>query len=376
MDSKRIRKSISILLSVLLICMNFSGCGNSKDNAKESGPVKIGDAEAAKPKTGDTPDIEKRLFDSAKFSGKTIKWSSDALTVSLEYPESYSLRVTPGSDDILELTGPGEHDISLKFMPEPQEKDPALFISYMNASFDRMELQGYQEFDRRFMNMNGSPAAYLDYKWNVMKRDFRTMELNVLKGDKQYVFLTVYLLKDDNAFKEISRAVFNSIQILPGAADLAAVKEEMIKGTGVPLPPSQLPPDGPVQQGSSDEPTANQKPIGTFALTSKSTGETAAMDAIKAEFGNSARMADWNELKSTYTTDFGAFFAENGIKDQEARWVTLDGQEFNGNRHYFIQRFDAGKPDSFGAHDSIGPIYLGSWYGIEMPSLILKPAKQ
>lgn len=366
------KKCAAILLTALLISLCFNGCSVPKKSADGVVPGQSSDATTEKVVSNEEVKVNNRLFDPVKLEGKMIKWSSEALKISLEYPESYSLRVTPGSEDVFELTGPGEHDIKLKIMDEPQEKDPSKFIDTLNASFDRMELQGYQEFDRKFIDLGDSPGAYLEYKWNVMKRDFRTLELNVLKGDKQYVFLSVYLLKDDPSFLDISRAVLNSIEILPGNADLTAVKDEKKAGTGVPLRPLEGNTEPPVEQETFNEPTANQLSIGTFAVTAKSTGEIDAAVTILEEFGDKAVMADWNQVKSTYVTDFGAFFADEGIKDGEARWVTLDGAEFDGSRHYFIQRFDAGKPSDFGALDSVGSIYLGSWYGIEMPSLVLK----
>lgn len=372
MKGMLLKRCAVIFLAVLWIVLSAYGCGASKKAADETAPGKFGEATTQQKEPSGKVKIEKKLFDSIKLEGKMIKWSSDALKIALEYPESYTLRVRPGTKDVVELTGPGEHDIEIVIMEEPEEMDPDKFIDAMKALFDRMDAQGYQEFERKFLDLNGSPAGYLDYKWNVMKRDFRTMRMDVLKDGTEYTFLTVYLLKNDPIFQEISRAVFNSIEILPGPIDLTAVKEEKVVGTGVPLYTTEANTDPPVEQETFNEPTANQVSIGTFAVTAKSTGEAEASAAILEEFGNKAVMADWNQVKSTYVTDFGAFFAENGIKDGEARWVTLDGAEFDGDRHYFIQRFDAGKPSDFGAIDSIGPIYLGSWYGIEMPSLILK----
>lgn len=62
-----------------------------------------------------------------------------------------------------------------------------------------------------------------------------------------------------------------------------------------------------------------------------------------------------------------------GLQDREAAWVACGGKEyFMGNRHYFVLRFDSGPPADFWAHDQVGNIYLGSWYNIDIPVLVVK----
>jgi hypothetical protein len=94
---------------------------------------------------------------------------------------------------------------------------------------------------------------------------------------------------------------------------------------------------------------------------------------IKDLFGSNAFIADWNKIKAQYQNNLSAFYMAIGLKDSSCALVSVGGQEFwSGTpRHYYIQRCDAGLPyPGFLAHDQIGSLYLGSWYGLKMNVLV------
>jgi hypothetical protein len=112
----------------------------------------------------------------------------------------------------------------------------------------------------------------------------------------------------------------------------------------------------------------------TYRLSPSTYSETIDFIALaKTLFGDTASLADWSNIKSMIGSDnakLAEFYLQIGLSDEAAAWVSKDGNRFySGNRHYFIQRFSNGKPASFLAHDQIGSLYLGSWYGISVSFL-------
>ncbi len=106
-----------------------------------------------------------------------------------------------------------------------------------------------------------------------------------------------------------------------------------------------------------------------YRLTPNTYDEQVNMDSIlTAVFGWNAHLVDWDELKAKIGDDLtklAEFYRQIGLRNQEAAWVCKGGERFQTSyRHYFIQRFDEGKPLGFLAFDSIGSLYLGSWYDI------------
>ena len=103
-------------------------------------------------------------------------------------------------------------------------------------------------------------------------------------------------------------------------------------------------------------------------------------DALRAEFGDEARLLDWSELKRLHADDARGWademrFAVNGTNG----WLQRDGRRvFEDKRYYFVGRFDGVKPDYYKVHDEVGglTLALGSWYGSRVPLLVrLPPAK-
>ena len=110
-----------------------------------------------------------------------------------------------------------------------------------------------------------------------------------------------------------------------------------------------------------------------IALSGLTCNETGVQKTIGAEFGKDAGIADWEFLKSAYGEMLPAVMADLGLENEGSAWVSRGTEEFvSGNNHYFIQRFDSGKPASFLAHDQIDSIYLGSWYGLDIRVLAYK----
>ncbi len=115
--------------------------------------------------------------------------------------------------------------------------------------------------------------------------------------------------------------------------------------------------------------------VDTFRLTPYQYAETEDLSAaVKSLFGENAVLADWNDIKNYVGSDLKKlvrFYQLIGLQDQKAALVNWNGEGFwsGTDRHYFIQRFDNGAPIDFLAHDQIGSLYLGSWYGITMNAL-------
>jgi hypothetical protein len=341
-----VQKSRALLgVSILLVIFGLAGCGLISSDT---------------------------LFGGVDYTGKLKEYTNDALKVAFKYPETNKVTVQPGDDDIIAIKEPGGLEINLRVL-NAQDKSAAEFTDRLKQSYDTMpaNTNGFQEYQRKFFTLGGCPAAYIEYKWNVMRNDFRVMQLEVLKGNNQYVLLTTYLLKDDAQYQKPAQVVFDSFNLLEGNPDITALKAETIGGTApgnqgtgtVPLPPTN-------NGGGQANDTAVNSNL-KFAITKKSCFEGNVTATIKDEFGANARIADWSDLKSQYGVGLVGALEDLGLKDGQLAWLALNGQElYSGNRHYFIQRFDLGKPEDFLAHDTLAPIYLGSWYGLEIPVLV------
>lgn len=92
--------------------------------------------------------------------------------------------------------------------------------------------------------------------------------------------------------------------------------------------------------------------------------------AAKGEFGSSAVLADWQEIKSQFgssATTIAGFLDDIGMEvgEPKSAFVYNSGEGLWGgtSRHYYISRFNGSKPVGFLAHDQIGNDYLclGSW---------------
>jgi len=97
--------------------------------------------------------------------------------------------------------------------------------------------------------------------------------------------------------------------------------------------------------------------------------------AVKREYGDTASIADWNEIKAAYgasEADIVAFCQRSGIQPGLRAYLTRGGNRFwQDNRHYYLARVDHNPPGNFMSHDGIQNnfLVLGSWYGMKMPVL-------
>ena len=106
-----------------------------------------------------------------------------------------------------------------------------------------------------------------------------------------------------------------------------------------------------------------------FKVTTGMYSDTVDLNqAVKNEFGNEYRVADWNDIKN-YNGGNTQYWANGiGMNHGDYYFVTWNGQSFyGGNRHYFITRFDGTVDSNYLVHDQLGNnlITLGSWYGIQ-----------
>gem|GEM_PF-3760396 len=113
-----------------------------------------------------------------------------------------------------------------------------------------------------------------------------------------------------------------------------------------------------------------------FKVTAGAYSENADLDqAVKNEFGNGYRVADWNEIK-LYSNEIQSWADSIGMNHNDYYFVTWNGQGFwnGGNRHYFITRFDHVVDSGYQVHDQIDNnfITLGSWYGIQKRILAIR----
>jgi hypothetical protein len=102
--------------------------------------------------------------------------------------------------------------------------------------------------------------------------------------------------------------------------------------------------------------------------------------ALRAEYGEGARLLDWAELKQQYADDAHGWADEMGFTASSANGLLQrDGQRFyQDNRHYFLSRFDGVKPDYYMVHDEIGghTLVLGSWYNTRAMLLAVLPPSE
>jgi hypothetical protein len=106
-----------------------------------------------------------------------------------------------------------------------------------------------------------------------------------------------------------------------------------------------------------------------------STGDLSA--AVRAEFGEEARLVDWTDLKRWWADGPRTAARDIGpLTGTTLGWVQRNGQcTFEKQRCYFVDRFDGVKPDYYMVHDEIGGMTfaLGSWHGSQMPLLAALP---
>ncbi|MFO7881228.1 MAG: hypothetical protein R6U52_01665 [Kosmotogaceae bacterium] len=86
----------------------------------------------------------------------------------------------------------------------------------------------------------------------------------------------------------------------------------------------------------------------------------------KKEFGSTAVLADWEDIKSSYGNNIEAFCNDIGLEVGEiySAFVIRDGDNtYEKDRQYYITRFNGDKPGGYLAHDNIDNNYLclGSW---------------
>ena len=115
--------------------------------------------------------------------------------------------------------------------------------------------------------------------------------------------------------------------------------------------------------------TASTTTLNGFALTSGTYSETANWEsAVDTEFGTSATIASFEQLKATFTTTAQIASLANLIIGNSVGVTYGGNQIYSGNRAYFIVYHGSSVQSGFLVHDKIGDvstnnqISLGSWY--------------
>ena len=100
--------------------------------------------------------------------------------------------------------------------------------------------------------------------------------------------------------------------------------------------------------------------------------------AVKQEFGEDARVAEWSELEAVWdglnnATAFGDFLDSIGF-DSGSKHLYSNGSQFwSSSRAYFASRHEGSVPSGYLQHDSFGSNWmsLGSWSGNRQVLVIL-----
>lgn len=360
------KNKVIVALLVLVLLISLEGCGQ-KPTTTDTGTANKSDGNGAA-KAFQSPD-----------GSVWPKWKSEALQLAFNYPPSARITVTPQDTSKVNVYFSSNVSVGINIV-EAKQTNETDFMAEKKRMFTtgyRDSTNNFLEYTSNYNKVSGYPAAYIEYRWNVMKTDMRTISQSVLKGKYEITVFSVYKLADDSLYLNTARGIIGSLEILNGEVNLSSLAGE--KGVE-PTKPTGGQTTGSATTGT--QPTdgvtsgGNFKPFTKYpiALSTQTCTETGVQKTIGAAFGQSANLADWNFLKSAYGEMLPAVLADLGLKNEGAAWVSLNGNEYiSNNRHFFIQRFDSGKPASFAAHDQIGTIYLGSWYGIDIPVLAKSP---
>jgi hypothetical protein len=104
-----------------------------------------------------------------------------------------------------------------------------------------------------------------------------------------------------------------------------------------------------------------------FMLTKEYYSEQDAAAGVAKEYGDGAKMADWNDIKSLFGGEIKKFLLSVGAVSNEGIWIAYNGSEYDGTRHYFLAFIDGVTRDDFLKYDDMGDdAWLGSWYDLSL----------
>jgi hypothetical protein len=90
--------------------------------------------------------------------------------------------------------------------------------------------------------------------------------------------------------------------------------------------------------------------------------------AVAGEYGAAARIADWEDIARWHADDTSAWCDEVPLQmDSVSVFVQRDGVRVpEGQRHYFVNRFQGRRPPYYKVHAELGGMVLalGSWHGV------------
>lgn len=185
-------------------------------------------------------------------SGKLVKWSNDAIKASFLYPAGSKVSIIQEDEYAvyIEISGGAATAITL-FINNTSPTDVSRFKANMEQHFNNKSEteEGYQEYSRKFYEVDGYPAAVLDYKGITRGQETHEMELNTAKGNLDYQFSISFLMGSDDARNQAAATeIINSFHLMKGMANFAAfhVREngKMAKWSNNDLKASFLYPEG------------------------------------------------------------------------------------------------------------------------------------
>lgn len=219
-----------IVLILIIMAGMLSGCGN---NSVPGGSTDADHKQGA-----------------GQESGKLVIWSNDALKVSFLYPEGGKISINPNDSEGSVWIDRTANTVTLGFHTI-LSTDNSMFTAQMKQLFDsRAESEkGYEEYSRKFYEVDGYPAAFIDFKSAEGSDERRYMELFTMKGNYEYDFSTDFAASSDDAkTKEVATKIINSFHLLKGMANHEAlgVKEsgKLVRWSNKDLKVSFLYPQG------------------------------------------------------------------------------------------------------------------------------------
>lgn len=378
----REKSYVSVFLFFVLIAvfLTLNYCSGPRDETSGAG----------QPSSSPGEKKESGFLGKGKFPGAVDSWSNEAIRLSFNFPAEGRVSVNPDLHETLRIKYTQDLDVLL-YLKKSKTTNPAEFKKLMNEEIDRMPeyIGGFREKRRGFSTISGLPAAYVEYLWRVMRQDFHVHALWIWNQDYQYEFVAQFLESKYEKMNPVALAILNSIKILKGPVDPRGLTAaDSRDGSQFDLHKFLHGSEGEsgAKTGEKSETTDKREPrrtltekeryynYGPVLALSKSTGKQNSVRAIiEVEYGDRAVLADWEYLKKEIGEQLPLALMSAGLQDGQAAWVSFRNNEyFMGNRHYFVQRFDSGAPKGFLAHDRVGNMYLGSWYDLDIPVLVVR----
>ncbi|MGE5458921.1 MAG: PsbP-related protein [Methanobacterium sp.] len=292
----KFKQGIGVIVLILIMMAGMlSGCGN---NSVPGGSTDSDHKQGA-----------------GQESGKLVLWSNDALKVSFLYPEDGKITINPNDSGGSVWIDRTANTVTLGFHTI-LSTDNSMFMAQMKKLFDsRAESEkGYEEYSRKFYEVDGYPAAFIDFKSAEGSDERRYMELFTMKGNYEYDFSTDFAASSDDAkTKAVATEIINSFHLLKGMANHKAlgVKEsgKLVKWSNQHLKVSFLYPQG-------DKISIKNKVVSIAGLSTK----------VCLNISDGTAYTDSSMFKRSMEGIFNSMAkSENGFQEYSRKFYEVDG---------------------------------------------------